>query len=117
MEVFGAFDADGTFAGMGLVPSLDREAREAELGYSVVAQQRGRGVATAILRALTRWAFDEAGVLRATLIIAVGNTASERVAERSGYALEGVMRSLHQKGDRRCDAGLWSRLHGDPEPV
>ena len=117
MEVFAAFEAaTGAFVGMGLVPVLDRGTAEAELGYSVVPEARGRGIATSILRTLTRWAFDEAGVQRATLIIDVGNVASVRVAERAGYVLEGVLRSLHQKGDRRVDAGLWSRLPGDPEP-
>jgi RimJ/RimL family protein N-acetyltransferase len=117
MEVFAAFDAEtGAFVGMGLVPLIERDAAQAELGYSVLPEARGRGVATAILRALTRWAFDEAGIRRATLIIDVGNPASERVAERAGYVREGVMRSIHQKGDRRVDAGLWSRLPTDPEP-
>ena len=117
MEIFAALDEAGTFVGLGLVPSLDRETAEAELGYAVVPDARGRGVATAILRALSRWAFDDAGVLRATLIIDVDNPASERVAQRAGYVREGILRSVHQKGDRRVDAGLWSRLPSDPEPA
>src|SRR5688572_9184313 len=77
MEVFAALDAEsGVFVGMGLVPHLDRDAAEAELGYSVLPEARGRGVATAILRALTRWAFDDAGIQRATLIIDGANVAS-----------------------------------------
>jgi RimJ/RimL family protein N-acetyltransferase len=118
MEVFAAFDGDsGAFVGLGLVPALDAETSEAELGYSVAPEARGRGVATAILRALTRWAFDEAGVLRSTLVIDLENPASEQVARRAGYRREGVMRSIHQKGSRRIDAGLWSRLPDDPEPA
>ena len=117
MEVFMAFEVPtGAFVGMGLVPVLDRSTAEAELGYSVVPEARGRGVATAILRALTRWAFDEAGIRRAALVIDLDNPASARVAERAGYVREGVMRSVHQKGERRVDAGLWSRLPSDPEP-
>jgi RimJ/RimL family protein N-acetyltransferase len=118
MEVFIAFDAEtGDVVGMGLAPLVDRDAAEAELGYSVVPEARGRGVATAILRELTRWAFEEAGILRATLIIDLENPASERVAERAGYRREGIMRSLHQRGSRRIDAGLWSRLPDDPDPA
>ena len=117
MEVFAAFDAEsGAFVGMGLVPHLDREAAEAELGYSVAPEARGSGVATAILRALTGWAFGTAGLRRCTLVIDVSNVASEHVARNAGYTREGVMRSVHQKGDRRVDAGLWSRLPEDPAP-
>jgi RimJ/RimL family protein N-acetyltransferase len=110
---FAALDAEDRFVGVGLAPEMEREARQAELGYIVAPAARGRGVATQILRLLTRWAFDEAGVLRAYLIIDVANAASERVAERAGYVREGVMRSLHVKGDRRADAALWSRLPSD----
>ena len=43
-----------------------------------------------------------------------GNVASERVAEKSGFAREGVLRSwLEQRGERR-DVTMWSRLPGDP---
>ena len=65
-----------------------------------------------MLRALTDWAFEQ-GILRATLIINVENTASERVAERCGYVREGVMRSIFFKDERRTDATLWSRLPSD----
>ena len=50
------------------------------------------------------------------LLIDTANVASERVAERCGYVLEGVLRSVHLKQDRRIDVMLWSRLPSDPEP-
>jgi RimJ/RimL family protein N-acetyltransferase len=110
---FAALDGDGAFLGVALAPEIDREARQAELGYIVAPTARGRGAATAMLRLITRWAFDEAGVLRAYLIIDVDNRASERVAAKAGYVREGVMRSLHLKDDVRVDAALWSRLPSD----
>jgi RimJ/RimL family protein N-acetyltransferase len=113
-EAFAAVDDDGTFLGLALAPEFDRKAREVELGYIVVPDARGRGVATAMLRALTAWAFEQ-GALRATLIIGVDNPVSQHVAERCGYVLEGVMRSIHFKGEQRTDAGLWSRLPSDDE--
>jgi RimJ/RimL family protein N-acetyltransferase len=116
-EGFAAVDGDGGFLGLGLAPEIDREAGELELGYIVAKGARGRGVATEILRLLTRWAFDEVAAQRAYLIIDIENAASARVAERCGYQLEGVMRSIHVKQGRRADAGLWSRLPGDPSPV
>ena len=116
LEGFAGVDRDGRFLGLGLVPHIDREAGEVELGYVVAPEARGRGVAGAILVALTRWAFDEAGALRAFLLIDVENRASSRVAERCGYRLEGVLRSIHLKQGRRIDAELWSRLPSDPEP-
>jgi RimJ/RimL family protein N-acetyltransferase len=113
---FVAVDPEDRLLGLALVPEIDREAREMELGYMVAPAVRGRGVATEMLRLLTRWAFDEARALRAYLIINVANAPSERVAERCGYVREGVMRSWHLKDAIRIDAALWSRLPSDPEP-
>jgi RimJ/RimL family protein N-acetyltransferase len=113
-EAFAAIDDDGSFLGLALAVDVDREARKVELGYIVAPAARGRGVATAMLDELTRWAFAELDALRITLIIDVENRASARVAERCGYVLEGVMRSSYLKDDIRVDAGLWSRLSSDP---
>jgi len=113
-EAFAALDDDGRFVGLALAVDIDREGREVELGYITAPSARGRGVATGMLDELTRWAFDELGALRITLIIDVENGASSRVAERCGYVLEGVMRSSYLKDDVRVDAGLWSRLPSDP---
>ena len=113
---FAAVDAGGAFLGLALAPEIDAEAREVELGYIVAPAARGRGVATAMLRELTRWAFAEMGALRAYLLIDTGNVASQRVAERSGYVLEGVLRSMYLKQGRRSDQMIWSRLPSDPGP-
>jgi RimJ/RimL family protein N-acetyltransferase len=113
-EAFAALDDDGRFVGLALAVDIDREGREVELGYITAPAARGRGIATEMLDSLTRWAFDELGALRVTLIIDIENRPSSRVAERCGYVLEGVMRSSYLKDDVRVDAGLWSRLPTDP---
>ena len=113
-EGFAALDDDGRLLGLALVPSIDREEGQAELGYMVAPSARGRGVATAILRELTAWAFAQ-GIERCELVISVGNTGSERVAERAGYVREGTLRSIHLKQGRRQDVTIWSRLPSDPD--
>lgn len=113
---FAAVDGDGRFVGLGLAPEIDRTAGELELGYIVARAARGQGVATQILRLLTQWAFEEVDARRVYLIIDVENFVSARVAARCGYQREGIMRSIHIKQGQRADAGLWSRLRGDPSP-
>jgi RimJ/RimL family protein N-acetyltransferase len=112
-EAFAALDDAGRFVGLALAPEIDQEGRELELGYIVAPAARGRGVGTAMLATLTRWALEELGALRVYLIIDVENVASERMAERCGYVREGVMRSTHLKQGLRIDAGIWSRLASD----
>ncbi|MFD6333730.1 GNAT family N-acetyltransferase [Streptomyces niveus] len=57
-----------------------------EVGYWTAAGARGRGIAPRALEALTGWAFGALpGVTRLELLHQVDNTASCRVAEKTGY--------------------------------
>jgi len=114
-ELFAAVDpASGRLLGIGLAPHIDPAARELELGYLVGPADRGRGVATAMLRQLTDWAFETCAAIRVGLMIDVQNVASRKAAERCGYLLEGTMRNTYVKPGRRADVQVWSRLVTDP---
>jgi ribosomal-protein-alanine N-acetyltransferase len=76
-----------------------------EVTYWVVPEARGRGVATRAVRAATSWAHEAGGVVRLELRHSTQNPASCRVAERAGFAAEGVLRSA-----RRHDDG-WHDVH------
>ena len=110
---FSIRDADGAAAGFAAFVRLDLELRQGEIGYVVAPAGRNRGVATRAVGLLTRWGFDELGLERIELRIDPRNAASERVAERSGYRKEGVLRSLAFKDGLRSDVGVWSRLAHD----
>jgi RimJ/RimL family protein N-acetyltransferase len=103
---------DGSFLGMGVAVQVDWEGRQAELGYIVARKVRGRGVASAALRLLTEWGFEN-GLERLELRINSDNEASMRVAERCGYTREGMLRSLHFKAGARTDVVIYSRLATD----
>jgi RimJ/RimL family protein N-acetyltransferase len=112
-EGFAIIDAeDGSFLGLAAAVRLDEEASEAELGYILAPEARGRGVATEALRLLTEWGFAR-GLHRLELRIGADNAASERVAERCGYVREGLLRSIHFKEGRRNDMLVYSRLRTD----
>jgi RimJ/RimL family protein N-acetyltransferase len=107
---FAVVDRAGNVLGFTSLGDLDLPAAEAELGYMVDRRARGRGIATRSVELLTRWSFDELGLERIELMIQPENTSSQRVAERTGYELEGVLRSKHIRDGRRGDFGVWSQL-------
>ena len=112
-EGFAVVDAgDGSLVGLAAAVRLDQEGREAELGYIVAPEARGRGVAGEALSLLTEWGFSR-GLQRLELRIGADNIASQRVAERCGYVREGVLRSVHFKEGRRSDIAVYSRLGSD----
>jgi RimJ/RimL family protein N-acetyltransferase len=70
----------------------DPESTEAEVGFLVDPNARGRGYATAALGTLTAWGFDVLGLDRIRWRAEVGNHASRRVAEKAGFQAEGIER-------------------------
>lgn len=113
---FSIIDApSGEYAGNISVFELDLEQAVGSVGYRVATRHRRRGVATAALTAVRDWVFAEVGLQRLQLFHAVANVASCAVAERGGFALEGVLRSSSVFGDGlRHDEHLHARLAGDP---
>lgn len=93
---------DGELLGVALAVDIDRASGEVELGYLVAPGARGRGVGTAAVRLLTAWALED-GLTRLVLRIDAENAASRTVAERCGYAFEGVERDAELRPGRRGD--------------
>ncbi len=113
---FAIEDAEsGVFLGMAGLVAIEREENQAEIGYVVAREARGRGIAQRALRLVTDYALGELGLERVQLLIDVENEPSMRVAERCGYRREGVLRSLYMKPGRRADFVVYSRLPGDEE--
>jgi RimJ/RimL family protein N-acetyltransferase len=103
----------GEFLGIAGLVAIEAKESQAEIGYIVAREARGRGIATRALRIVTDYALGEVGLARVQLLIGSENTPSIRVAERCGYHREGVLRSLHVKPGRRADMVVYSRLPGD----
>ncbi|HYZ18584.1 MAG TPA: GNAT family protein [Gaiellaceae bacterium] len=106
-------EESGDFLGLAALVHIDHQGNQAEAGYIVAPQARGRGVAQRALQLLTGWALDDLGLARVELRITADNPASIRVAERSGFAREGVLRSVHLKQGIRTDVAVYSRIAGD----
>jgi RimJ/RimL family protein N-acetyltransferase len=84
-----------------------------EFGYWAAPQARGQGHIPRAVRLLAKWTFEHLRVPRVQLGTFPGNRPSERVAEKLGFAPEGVLRSyMDQRGERR-DVRMWSLLPGE----
>ncbi len=81
--------------------SFDRRVPKCELAYFVSAQHQRNGIATGALA----WAVDEAfhahGMSKVFLRIDPDNVASIRVAEKNGFAREGLLRQDFRTSDDR----------------
>ncbi len=63
-----------------------------EVGYLLAPGARGKGYATAAVRAISRWGFAALGLRRIEIRVEDGNEPSRRVAAKAGFTEEGLMR-------------------------
>jgi RimJ/RimL family protein N-acetyltransferase len=102
----------GTLVGMvglhrGIVPG------RASVGYWIAPQARGRGLASRAVRLVARWAFEDPALERLELTTLVGNEASARVALRSGFRLEGILRRSATFRGQTVDAVMYAMVRDD----
>jgi RimJ/RimL family protein N-acetyltransferase len=79
----------------------------AEVGYLVRESARGRGIASAALRAMTRWALEEGGFRACEALIKPENAASVRTAEAAGYVCSGESRVCCGRTGRGGSHEVW----------
>lgn len=96
---------------------LDLHDGVGEIGYWVLPDARGAGVAARAAAAGVDWAFGTLGLQRVQLEHSALNTASCRVAQRLDMPLEGVLRAHLLHFDGRHDAHLHGRLAPGVRPV
>jgi RimJ/RimL family protein N-acetyltransferase len=104
---------DELLGSIGLLREVPED-RRAELGYWIAAEHRGRGIAVRAVNLLADWAFAEHGLARLELHVDPANTASIRVAEKTGFAFEGVLRSYEEIKGVRHDVAMHARLASAP---
>lgn len=78
----------------------------AEVGFWVVAAERGRGVIPKALRLVCRYGFEELRLARIEWQAEVGNVSSLRAAEKVGFVFEGTCRRRLLHVGERVDGWL-----------
>jgi [ribosomal protein S5]-alanine N-acetyltransferase len=109
--------SDGSLAGSVALIQIVWEHRRAEVGYWLARDARGQGHATRAVRLICTWGQQSLGLERIDLLAATDNAASQRVAERSGFKREAVLRSYMRIGDERQDMVAYGRLLGGASEI
>ncbi|HEX9937617.1 MAG TPA: GNAT family protein [Longimicrobium sp.] len=112
--IVGIFTPDETrlIGGTGMHPRIGPDALE--IGYWIHVDEVGKGYATEAAAALTRVAFEVAGVRRMEIHCDPANVASAAVPRKLGYTLEATLRARTptETGALR-DRMVWSLFRED----
>jgi RimJ/RimL family protein N-acetyltransferase len=90
--------------------ALNREQKHAEIGYSLMPDCQGRGLAQEAVRLVLGFAFDELGLERIEADIDPRNAPSCRLVERLGFVREGLLRERWRVNGEICDAAFYGLL-------
>lgn len=83
------------------------------LGYWVRTSCHGQGIAGRAAKLAARFAFENLGLVRVEIVVAVNNQASIRVAEKIGAHDEGLLLNRMVVGRSIYDAHMYSLLPSD----
>ncbi len=104
---------DGRALGNVNLAGFADDGRAAEIGYWLVPAARGRGLATAAVRLLVDWGFENLGLERVEFAILPENLDSRRVAERLGARSEGLRERSHPDHEGNWwPMTIWSLTRG-----
>jgi RimJ/RimL family protein N-acetyltransferase len=83
------------------------------LGYWVRTLRQGAGIAGQAAKLAARYGFELGGIIRAEIVVAVGNQKSLRVAEKIGAHYEGILLNRMVVGRAIYDAHMFSLIPQD----
>jgi len=114
---FGIFkEATGEFIGGAGANQIIANTQRCNIGYWIRESRQRQGAASAAVRMLKRFAFESLGMSRLEIVVAEGNTASMRVAERAGATHECVARNRLIVNGVPTSAHVYSILPNDGDP-
>jgi uridine phosphorylase len=119
------FTRDGVLVGSSGLHGIDWRQPSGEIGYWVDTRHAGRGYASEATTAIAGYAREVMGLRRIQIVVSDTNSRSWRIAERCGFALEGVLREHRINPDGNRDhtriyaltagdavgSGRWAQLH------
>ncbi len=88
----------------------------AGIGYALLPQQRGRGLAGEAVMLALGWGFDVLGLHRIEADAHPDNAASRRLLERLGFRFEGLLRQRFVTRDEIQDSAIYGLLRDEFRP-
>jgi RimJ/RimL family protein N-acetyltransferase len=103
----------GEFLGTLTLNRIDQANRFANLNAWIRSSKKGRGIATQAAKLVCRYGVEKLHLERIGILVAEGNIASQRVAEKLGATREGTLRNAIRLHDRQMNATQYSIIPSD----
>jgi len=84
-----------------------------KLGIKYSKKNRGKGYATEAVKIFVNHLFESKQINRIEIRIAVGNKASEKIAQKNSFIHEGINRQAAYSRDKHHDMYIYSMLRSE----
>ena len=106
VETFFAIEHYGEYVGnISLVPLNDVYRKSAEIGYFIAEPFWNKGIASAAVKIIVQFGFNNLGMMRIQTGVYEYNPASQHVLEKCGFTREGIFKKAIYK-----EGGLWDEV-------
>lgn len=95
---------------------IDLQHKNAELGYWLLPEYWGKGIARECVSKVLSYAFDAHGIHRVSAGVDIENLKSSTLLESLGFQFEGIRRNCELKNGVFLDLKQYSLLSSDPRP-
>lgn len=101
---------DGQMIGNGGFHKWEHQHRKAELGYWVLPEYQGRGLAAEAINAMTKYGFGDMLLHRIEAEVDTENGRSSRILGKMGFTLEGIKKECEYINGRFIDLEFWAKI-------
>ncbi len=104
---------DDGIAGLASTHQIDWMNQKTGIGYWVRRDMANKSIASEATAVLMKYLFEKLKIHRIYIQAATGNAASNRVIQKLGYKLEGVLRDNERIGDQFVDHNIYGMTNED----
>ncbi|EMD1655923.1 50S ribosomal protein L7/L12-serine acetyltransferase [Pluralibacter gergoviae] len=101
---------EGDMAGVLSFNAIEPQNKAGYIGYWLDEQRQGKGILSACLQAFINYYAEKGEVRRFVIKCRTANAASNRVAQRNGFALEGCLRQAEYLNGAFHDQNIYARI-------
>lgn len=102
----------GELVGVFSFNSIEPTNKTAYIGYWLGKESQGQGIVSAVIEAVIKKYVAEGLIRRFVIKCIVSNLASNRVALRNGFRLEGCLKQAEYLNDAFHDQNIYGRIEG-----
>ncbi len=102
---------DGKMIGNGGFHKWEHLHRKAELGYWILPEYQGKGLAAEAISAMITHGFENMALHRIEAEVETENAPSSRILRKMGFELEGIKKECEYINGRFIDLEFWAKLN------